>query len=96
MDLGNECIKKFISYLNIYNNILWNGPLGILEKKEFELSSKILLKSLLNKRDKLIIMGGGETNLLVEYYKMKKKVTFISTGGGAILTFLSGQTYKNK
>ncbi len=69
--------------------ILWNGPMGYFENKKFQKGTIDLL--LFMKRHKSIVYtGGGETVTMIKKLKLEKVFKFISTGGGAMLEFLSG------
>ena len=89
MDLGHFTIKKYINYLNKSNIILWNGPLGFFEKEEFGLSTIVIFKNMILKKNNFFILGGGESSLPVEYLNFKNDIAFLSTGGGSLLSFFS-------
>ncbi len=90
LDLGPKTIKYYLQYLKKAKLIVWNGPLGYFENKLFVKGSKDLLTAILKTKAKTII-GGGETVELLKKLHLEKKVTFVSTGGGAMLEFLEGQ-----
>ena len=69
--------------------IIWNGPLGIIEKKESEKGTLNLAKFLASLKNKFILVGGGDTLGFLERKKLLKKFKFISTGGGAMLEYLA-------
>ena len=85
-DIGKSSIKKYTSFIDIGRVILWNGPLGLFEKKDFETSTRIILNKIVNTKQSFLILGGGETGLSVEYYNLKKYIQYMSTGGGAMLS----------
>ena len=72
--------------------ILWNGPLGKYEDGGAE-STKKILKFVANSKAESII-GGGDTVSIISGMKMEKEFSFISTGGGAALEFLSNGTLR--
>lgn len=72
--------------------IVWNGPLGIIENKEFEKGTLRLSKFLISQKNKFILVGGGDTLGFLERKKLLKKFKFISTGGGAMLDYLAKET----
>lgn len=90
LDLGPKTIKYYLQYLKKAKLIVWNGPLGYFENKLFVKGSKDLLTAILKTKAKTII-GGGETVELLKKLHLEKKVTFVSTGGGAMLEFLEGK-----
>ncbi len=94
LDIGTETINIFSDYILGAGTILWNGPMGVFEKKEFENGTKALSKMLSLAFDKGVdtIVGGGESAAAVRIFGMNEKMTHVSTGGGASLELLSGHT----
>jgi len=92
LDIGTETINIFSDYILDAGTILWNGPMGVFEKKEFENGTKALSKMLSLAFDKGVdtIVGGGESAAAVRKIGMDEKMTHVSTGGGASLELLSG------
>ena len=92
LDIGTETINIFSDYILGAGTILWNGPMGVFEKKEFENGTKALSKMLSLAFDKGVdtIVGGGESAAAVRKFGMDEKMTHVSTGGGASLELLSG------
>ena len=92
LDIGTETINIFSDYILGSGTILWNGPMGVFEKKEFENGTKALSKMLSLAFDKGVdtIVGGGESAAAVRKFGMNEKMTHVSTGGGASLELLSG------
>jgi len=94
LDIGTETVNIFSDYILGAGTILWNGPMGVFEKKEFENGTKAISKMLSLAYDKGIdtIVGGGESAAAVKIFGMSEKMTHVSTGGGASLELLSGNT----
>ena len=94
LDIGNETIKLFSKILSQSGTILWNGPMGVFEKKEFENGTKEIAISLSNLKDKNIttIVGGGDSASAVRKFSNIEDITHVSTGGGASLELLSGRS----
>jgi len=94
LDIGTETVNIFSDYILGAGTILWNGPMGVFEKKEFENGTKAISKMLSLAYDKGIdtIVGGGESAAAVKKFGMGEKMTHVSTGGGASLELLSGKT----
>ena len=92
LDIGTETINIFSDYILGAGTILWNGPMGVFEKKEFENGTKAISKMLSLAFDKGVdtIVGGGESAAAVRKFGMDEKMTHVSTGGGASLELLSG------
>ena len=94
LDIGNETIKLFSRILSQSGTILWNGPMGVFEKKEFENGTKEIAISLSNLKDENIttIVGGGDSASAVRKFSNIDDFTHVSTGGGASLELLSGRS----
>ena len=94
LDIGTETVNIFSDYILGAGTILWNGPMGVFEKKEFENGTKAISKMLSLAYDKGIdtIVAGGESAAAVKIFGMSEKMTHVSTGGGASLELLSGNT----
>ena len=94
LDIGKDTINIFSEYILGSGTILWNGPMGVFEKKEFENGTKALSKMLSSAFNRGIdtIVGGGESAAAVRIFGMNEKMTHVSTGGGASLELLSGNT----
>lgn len=89
IDIGSESTARILSILQTTNTVVWNGPLGIFETAAGKRSSVALARFLARRRCTTII-GGGETTALLTQLRLTRQYTFISTGGGAMLAFLSG------
>lgn len=91
-DIGPETIQHFNSFLSHAGTILWNGPMGVFEKKEFENGTRQLAESLTQKEenDRTVIVGGGDTASAVNSFGLAESMSHVSTGGGASLELMSG------
>lgn len=89
-DISVESIEKLTPQITKAKLILWNGPMGWYEGGYTKATEKLL--DLLSKTKAKVIIGGGDTSVLVEKKKMAHKFTFVSTGGGATLEFLAQGT----
>lgn len=89
LDIGHGSIKLFKTYLEESKTIIWNGPVGKFEEKEFSKGTQELCKILENKE--ITIIGGGDTASAVINLGYKDSFTHISTGGGATLELLEGK-----
>lgn len=88
LDIDNLTVKLYKSVLNKTNTCFWNGPLGVVEKNESKDGSLKVLEYL-NNLNITTILGGGDIVGFATKEKMDKKITFLSTGGGATLEYLS-------
>jgi phosphoglycerate kinase len=90
VDIGPKTIAAFSAGLGNCKTAFWNGPMGIYEVPEFAAGTKAMAKTLAGLRGTTII-GGGSTAEAVTEMGLADKMTFVSTGGGASLSFVSGE-----
>lgn len=90
LDIGPETLRYFNSLLRAAKTVVWNGPLGVAEKKEFSYGTVGIAKSL-QKVSAFKVVGGGDTVAVLHKYKTLKGFSHISSGGGAMLAFLAGK-----
>ncbi len=88
-DIGIETINKFKEIISSAETIVWNGPLGKFEEKPFDKSTREIL-NIVADSNAYSLIGGGESVQVIEENNMMEKISFISTGGGAMLEYLSG------
>ncbi len=91
VDAGPSTAHMFEKALANANTIIWSGPLGVIEKKEYERGTLAVAKAIAKNRKAFSVAGGGETVMFLKKYHLDKKFSFISTGGGAMLDFLAGK-----
>ncbi len=91
MDLGDLTIKNYCKIIKNSKTILWNGPLGVFEFINFRKGTKSIAKAVISSKAYSVI-GGGDTISALELFKLDKKVSYISTGGGAFLQFIENKT----
>jgi len=93
VDIGEETIAQFKKALENAQTVIWNGPLGVFEKKQggFIKGTESIAQILkdLSSQGKDVIIGGGDTAKAVKEAGLKEDEVFISTGGGATLEFLA-------
>ena len=89
MDAGPRSVAAYGEALQSCRTVVWNGPLGVAEFRQFARGSESLAK-LVAGLDAVTIVGGGETVALVRGAGLDDKFDHISTGGGAFLTYLEG------
>ncbi|TSC51890.1 MAG: phosphoglycerate kinase [Parcubacteria group bacterium LiPW_41] len=99
LDIGPKTSKLYSALIKEGGTIVWSGPMGLFEKKGFEKGTKLVWKAIVEKAihdpSAKIIIGGGETiaslALLPKPMRLLPENVFLSTGGGAMLEFLSGK-----
>lgn len=92
MDIGNNSIKKYSDIINKAKTILWNGPLGVFERKEFSYGTFAIAKKI-SESSAFSVAGGGDTLSVIDILNIKNKISYISTGGGAFLKFIEKNTF---
>ncbi len=91
VDIGPETTSIFSKELRSCRTVFWNGPMGIYEIPRFAEGTKEMAR-LLSSIDAATIIGGGSTADIVNEMGLTDKMTFVSTGGGASLEFMGGET----
>ncbi|MDO8466760.1 MAG: phosphoglycerate kinase [bacterium] len=90
LDIGPLTAEIFIKEIKNAKTIIWNGPLGKFEDKKYLAGSRAVAKAVAASKA-FSIVGGGETTQLILELGLRKKIGFLSTGGGAMLEFLAGE-----
>ncbi len=90
MDIGPQTAALYSSIIKKAKLIFWNGPLGYTEKREFAAGTLEVAKAIAGSKARSIV-GGGDTEGFLREYRLKKSFSYVSTGGGAVLEFLSGR-----
>jgi len=91
-DIGSATIEKFSKLLMESKTIVWNGPMGVFENKNFNNGTLKIAEVMVNANEEgsVVIVGGGDTAAAVKSYNLIDKMSHVSTGGGASLELLSG------
>jgi phosphoglycerate kinase len=91
LDIGPETVKRYSAILAGARTIVWNGPMGVFENPKFAQGTFGIARAVAES-NAFSIVGGGDSAAAVAQSGVESKITHISTGGGASLEFLSGQT----
>lgn len=91
LDIGPKTIKEYSDIIQKSKTVIWGGPMGYYEDKRFAKGSYAVAKAIAKSRG-LSVVGGGETSAIVTALKLNNKIDLVSTGGGAMLDFLSGKS----
>ncbi len=94
LDVGPKTNELFAKVIAGSKTILWNGPVGVFEMDKFADGTKILGESIANatKKGAFSLVGGGDSVAAVHQFNLTDKVSYVSTGGGAMLEMLEGKT----
>ena len=82
-----KTIKKYKEVIETAKTIIWNGPIGVFEEKEFQNGTENVCRSVTNSKAYSLV-GGGDTIAAVESFDNLSKISYVSTGGGAFLNFI--------
>ncbi len=96
LDLGPFTISKYTRAILACQTIFWVGSIAKTEEANYQSGSLALANFLgqAKKRGAIVVVGGGDTGAFLESQKLTKNVSYISTGGGAFLSYLSGEKWK--
>jgi phosphoglycerate kinase len=90
LDIGPNTVARFTEALSGARTIVWNGPMGVFEKKPFAAGTLALAKAVAGS-PAFTVIGGGDTVAAVAQAGVADKIDYISTAGGAFLEFLEGR-----
>jgi phosphoglycerate kinase len=93
LDIGDETIKQFTEVINNSKTILWNGPMGVFEMSKFAAGTSAIAKAIADATAKgaFSLIGGGDSVAAINKNKLADKVSYVSTGGGAMLEYIEGK-----
>lgn len=94
LDVGPKTAEKLGDIIKASGTIVWNGPVGVFEMAPFANGTRVMAEAIAAATDAgaFSIAGGGDTISAVSTFKIKDRISYISTGGGAFLEFLEGKT----
>lgn len=95
VDIGPETIKLFVKKLEGSKTVIWNGPVGVFEMPPFDAGTKAVAQAVTKATDNgaISVIGGGDSASAIKKLGLSKRVSHVSTGGGASLEFLEGRKF---
>lgn len=93
LDIGEKAIAEFSKVILASKTILWNGPMGVFEMKPFQKGTKSIAEAVAQatKAGAFSLVGGGDSVAAINQFGMEKEVSYVSTGGGAMLEYFEGK-----
>lgn len=93
LDIGENSIKTFKEIIGNSKTILWNGPMGVFEMSNFENGTKQIALAVVEatKNGAFSLIGGGDSAAAVAKFNLTDDVSYVSTGGGALLEYMEGK-----
>ena len=93
MDIGAETEKLFASVIENSKTILWNGPAGVFEMDNFSHGSRAIAEAIVKATQKgaYSLIGGGDSVACINKFGFANDVSYVSTGGGALLEAIEGK-----
>jgi phosphoglycerate kinase len=94
LDIGPESSQHFKDVIMASNTLLWNGPMGVFEMDTFAKGTKAVADAVVaaTERGAFSLIGGGDSAAAVSKFGMTEHVSYVSTGGGALLEYMEGKT----
>lgn len=90
-DIGPETIRSFTNIIKEAGTIVWVGPLGLAENKNFRKGSLGIAQAMARNHQAFTLVGGGDTVSLLKEFNLRDKFSHVSSGGGSMLSFLAGE-----
>jgi phosphoglycerate kinase len=93
LDIGENACEQFSNVISKSRTILWNGPMGVFEMQKFQHGTKTIAKAVVEatERGAFSLVGGGDSVAAVNQFGYADKVSYVSTGGGAMLEYFEGK-----
>lgn len=92
MDIGKKTAGEYVNIIKESKTVIWGGPVGYIEKEKFAKGTRAIAYAIARRKEKLLsIAGGGETTDFIVKHKLLNRFDLVSTGGGAMLEYLSGK-----
>ncbi|WDF56534.1 phosphoglycerate kinase [Mucilaginibacter sp. KACC 22063] len=93
LDIGPETVKAFSKVIEESKTVLWNGPMGVFEMESFDKGTKAVADAVVKatQNGAFTLIGGGDSAAAVAKFGLTNEVSYVSTGGGALLEYMEGK-----
>ena len=93
LDIGADAVKTYSDVIKNSKTILWNGPMGVFEMPAFANGTKQIANAIADatSHGAFSLIGGGDSAAAINQFNMTDKVSYVSTGGGALLEYFEGK-----
>jgi len=93
LDIGNNACDQFANVIRKSKTILWNGPMGVFEMEKFQHGTRMIADAVAKSTQQgaYSLVGGGDSVAAVNQFGYADKVSYVSTGGGAMLEYFEGK-----
>ena len=94
LDIGPKTIELFSSVIKESKTLLWNGPMGVFEMENFEIGTRAIAVAVVEatkENGAFSLIGGGDSAAAIAKFNMEDEVSYVSTGGGALLEYMEGK-----
>ena len=93
LDIGPDATKVFCDTIRASKTVLWNGPMGVFEMSSFEAGTKAVAQAVADvaQAGGFSLIGGGDSAAAIHKFHLADKVSYVSTGGGALLEYFEGK-----
>lgn len=94
LDIGSKSIEIFCDVIKNSKTVLWNGPMGVFEMENFAVGTKAVAEAVVEatrENGAFSLIGGGDSAAAIAKFGMEDEVSYVSTGGGALLEYMEGK-----
>ncbi len=93
LDIGPKAVEEYCSIIQESKTILWNGPMGVFEMSNFENGTKSVAHAVAESTENgaFSLIGGGDSAAAIKQFSLVDQVSYVSTGGGALLEYFEGK-----
>ncbi|RYE47091.1 MAG: phosphoglycerate kinase, partial [Sphingobacteriales bacterium] len=93
LDIGSKSVELFSDIIKNSKTLLWNGPMGVFEMENFQQGTKAVAEAVVEatKNGAFSLIGGGDSAAAIAKFGLEDEVSYVSTGGGALLEYMEGK-----